>query len=104
MGGWRGSGRFSRGLRLPADGWTVGLLLCGVAALLWIVGPGACDLARAYGQATAGRGCIKGACPPHCCWREDGAPGPDCCCVTREYHTCTCKPLPPPSELEDYGG
>ena len=26
----------ARGFRLPADGWTVGLLLCGLAALLWI--------------------------------------------------------------------
>ena len=40
----------ARGFRLPADGWTVGLLLTGLAALLWIVGPGACDLVMCYAR------------------------------------------------------
>ena len=94
----------ARGFRLPADGWTVGLLLTGLAALLWIVGPGACDLARVYGQGKAGRGCIKGVCPPHCCWKEEGSTSSECCCVSWGGHECKCAPLPPPSEIEDHDG
>ena len=51
-----------------------------------------------------GHGCIKGACPPHCCYKNEDGTGSDCCCVSYDKHECKCAPLPPPSVLEDNGG